>query len=136
VAASFTGPQEEALAALLHAVVTAFAVAFQLGQAAGAPWGEYAMGGAYPGPFPPAMRALAMVQAGVLAGLSLIVLARAGRVGSLPEGLDRLAWLPVAFAAISTLLNLASRSLRERRLWVPLGLVLLACSLIVASWTV
>jgi hypothetical protein len=36
-------------AAIVFSLFTAGVIAFQLALAAGAPWGEYAMGGAYPG---------------------------------------------------------------------------------------
>jgi hypothetical protein len=43
-----------------------------------------------------------------------------------------LVWLPVGFAAVSLALKAASRSADERRIWVPMALVLLASSLPVA----
>ena len=52
--------------------------AHRLALAAGAPWGEFAMGGAYPGQFPPELHVAAVVQAVVLALLALVILARAG----------------------------------------------------------
>ena len=57
------------IAALAYLV----AIAFQVLLALGAPWGAYAMGGTYPGRFPPGMRVVAAVQAAVL---SLLVLDR------------------------------------------------------------
>ncbi len=54
--------------AILNAVVTAGAVAFQLALSAGVPWGEYAMGGAYPGQYPPGLRVAALLQARVWTG--------------------------------------------------------------------
>jgi hypothetical protein len=47
------------LAAIVYTLATAVVVGFRLALAAGAPWGEYAMGGRFPGRFPPAMRAAA-----------------------------------------------------------------------------
>ena len=66
------------LAALVHLVATAIVVSFQLLLALGAPWGEYTMGGRFPGRFPPRMRVLAVVQAVVLSLLALVVLSAAG----------------------------------------------------------
>lgn len=51
------------MAALVFAVAAGGVVAFQIAIALGAPWGEYAMGGATPGRFPPPMRVAAVVQA-------------------------------------------------------------------------
>ncbi len=121
------------VAAIAYALATALVVGFQVALALGAPWGEYAMGGAFPGRFPPAMRVAAVVQGLVLAALAVVVLSRAGLVApSFVRDLPGLAWLPVAVSAVSVVMNAASRSPRERRLWVPVGLVLLGSSLIVA----
>ena len=43
------------VAAILYAIISFGIVVFQLALAAGAPWGAYAMGGAFPGQFPPAL---------------------------------------------------------------------------------
>jgi hypothetical protein len=123
----------EQLAAIAYALVTAPVVGFQLALALGAPWGAYAMGGAFPGQLPAALRVAAMVQALVLAGLAAIVLAAAGLVGwALVAELPWLIWVPVAVSAVGVLLNASTRSRGERRVWLPVTLALLACSLIVA----
>jgi hypothetical protein len=117
-------------AALVFAATIAVVVAFQLALALGAPWGAYAMGGTVAGRFPPPLRVLAVVQAVLLGGLALIVLGRAGiGVTGLPAFL---VWLPVGISLLAVLLNAASRSSRERRLWVPVAVVLLVSSLVVA----
>jgi hypothetical protein len=121
------------LAVLAYVMATIVVVGFQLALAAGAPWGELAMGGRYPGRFPAPMRVLAVIQAAILAGLALVVLDAAGVVDlGWTESLPWLAWVPVVFAGLSVAVNAASRSPRERRLWVPVGLVLLVSSAIVA----
>ncbi len=121
------------IAAIFYAVVTAGVVLFQIALALGAPWGAYAMGGAFPGRFPPAMRVAAVVQAVLLALMAGVVLARAGL--ALPGWAGASAWLVwvvVAFCAVAVVLNSISRSAGERRLWVPVTLVMLASSIIVA----
>jgi hypothetical protein len=118
------------VAAVVFAATIAVVVAFQLGLALGAPWGAYAMGGAVPGRFPPALRVVAVVQAVLLAALAVIVLGHAGIGASgLPESL---VWGAVGTSFVALLLNAASRSAGERRLWVPVALVLLISSLVVA----
>jgi hypothetical protein len=131
---STTGvPDAVVVAAVVYLAATLVIAGFQVALALGAPWGEYAMGGAFPGRFPPPMRVAALVQGVVLIVLAVVVLSRAGLVApSFVRDLPWLAWLPVAVAAISVAMNAASRSPRERRLWVPVGLVLLASSLVVA----
>lgn len=122
------------VAGIVYAAATAVVVAFQIALALGAPWGAYAMGGAYPGQFPPALRIAALVQAGILAGLAGIVLARAGIALKSWERVARwMVWVAVAFSAVSLVLNLITPSAGERMLWVPVAFVLLVCSLLVAT---
>ena len=67
------------ISALAFVVVAIAAIGFQLALAAGAPWGAYAMGGRFPGRFPPPLRVAAVVQAVVVAdraGLLTLPLAR------------------------------------------------------------
>lgn len=120
-------------AALLFALVAGAAVLFQLALAAGAPWGAYAMGGAYPGQFPPGLRAAAVLQAAILAALAGVVLSRAGV--ALPKwsrASRKLVWVIVVFAGVSAVLNLITPSARERAIWAPVGVLMLATSLAVA----
>ena len=120
-------------AALTFGGVVLCVSAFQLALALGAPWGSYAMGGAFPGRFPARMRVAAVVQAGLLGLVAAIVLASANVVFQMldPE-LRWLIWLPVAVSAAAVVLNLITPSAGERRIWVPVSLVLLASSLLVA----
>ena len=125
--------KKERLSALIYGVVSLGVIAFQLALAAGAPWGAYAMGGAFQGQFPPELRVAAVVQAVILAILALVVLARAGI--ALPKwsrASRRLIWVVVAFSAISLVLNTITPSAGERAIWVPVALVMLICSVIVA----
>ena len=121
------------IAAILYAVLSAGVVVFQLALALGAPWGAYAMGGAFPGRFPPAMRVAAVVQAVLLALMAGVVLARAGlAVPGWAAASVWLVWGVVAFCAVAVVLNSISRSAGERRLWVPVTVAMLASSLTVA----
>ena len=121
------------VAAILYAIVTFGVVAFQIALAAGAPWGAYAMGGASPGQFPPALRIAAIIQAVLLAGMAAVILARAGLVLPGWSRVSRwLVWIVVALTALSLVLNLITPSASERALWVPTLSLLLISSLIVA----
>ena len=125
-----------AVAAITFALVTASVVLFQIALALGAPWGEYAMGGRYPGVFPMAMRVSAVGQAALLAALAVFVLSDAGLVQpSMAQALPWLIWIVVAFSGVSLVLNAISPSAGERRIWVPVALVMLVSSLVVAVTT-
>jgi hypothetical protein len=79
------------------------------------------------------MRIAAVVQAVVLTGLAMVVVSAAGMMmPELVSQLPWLAWIPVVVSAIAVVLNASTRSLGERRLWLPATLVLLASSLAVA----
>lgn len=119
-------------AGVVFVVVAAGAVAFQIALALGAPWGAYAMGGAFPGRFPPRLRVAAVVQAALVAVLAGVTAARAGLIDvRIVDDLPWLVWLVVAFSAVSLVLNAISRSAGERRIWVPVAIAMLASSLVV-----
>ncbi len=93
--------------------------------------GRLRHGRAGPGPASGAGTAASrpLVQAAVLGGLAWVVLAFAGVVpGDWTTGVAWLVWIPVVVAAVSVAMNAASRSPGERRIWVPVGLVLLGSS--------
>ncbi len=124
------------IAAIVFTITAGGVIAFQLALALGAPWGAYAMGGAYPGRYPTPMRVAAVVQAGLIAALALIVLSAAGLVlPDLAQSLPWLVWVAVAFSAIALVLNTITRSAGERRIWAPVTAVLLLTSLVVALAT-
>jgi hypothetical protein len=121
------------VAAIAFVVVAAGLVAFQIALALGAPWGEYAMGGAFPGSYPPALRVAAVLQAILWLAIGGVVLSRAGL--ALPRWARAsrwLIWVVVALSAISLVLNLITPSGGERAIWAPVAAVLLASSLVVA----
>jgi len=120
-------------AAVVHAAVTAGIVAFQCALAAGAPWGRYAMGGAFPGAFPTPLRVAALVQAAVLVAATLVVLARAGVAMPAWARASRLTiWFVVALSAVSLVLNTITPSAGERAIWAPVAAVMLVSVLVVA----
>ena len=121
------------VAAIIYVIISAVVVAFQIALAAGAPWGEYAMGGAFPGQFPLALRIAAIIQALLLVAMAAVILARAGLI--LPgwsQASRWLTWIVVAFAAVSLILNLLTPSAGERAIWAPTALLLLISSVVVA----
>ena len=122
-----------AWAAVVFAVVVTGVIAFQIALALGAPWGTYAMGGAFPGRFPPRMRIAALVQGALLTVTIAIVLSRASLAFAAWSDAARwLIWVVVGMALLAVVLNAISRSAGERRLWVPVAFAMLVCSLAVA----
>ena len=125
--------RDPAFAAYLFSVLIAFVVAFQLALALGAPWGEMAMGGKFPGRLPPRMRIAALVQIVVLVFIALIVLTRAGVILDEFSSLSKsVIWAVVVFSLIGAILNTITPSKKERMLWAPVSLVLLICATYVA----
>lgn len=121
------------IAASVYVIVSIVVILFQFALAAGAPWGNFAMGGAYPGQFPPELRVAAVVQAIILALLALVVLSRAGITLQKWSRTSRwLIWVVVAFSAISLVLNAITPSAGERAIWAPVALIMLTCSVLVA----
>jgi hypothetical protein len=121
--------------AVVYALATAVVVLFQVGVAAGKAWGEYTMGGRYPGRLPAVMRAAALAQAVVLAVLAAVVLDAAGLLELGWTDAEWLSFVPVVVAALSLVLNASSRSEPERRTWTPVAIVLLVSSLAVVILT-
>jgi hypothetical protein len=121
-----------AVAAVIFSVITIGVIAFQLALALGVPCGSYAMGGAFPGKFPPAMRVAAVAQAVLLAAMAGLMLSFAGlAVPQWSDAPDWLGWAVVAFSAVGLVLNWITPSAGERRIWVPVAIVMLGSSLAV-----
>lgn len=122
-----------AIAAIVFGIAIVGIVGFQIALALGAPWGAYAMGGTFPGRFPPRMRVAAVVQAVVLALVGVVVVSHAGLLlPAIAETVPWAVWLAVGLSGVSLVLNAITPSVGERRLWVPVALVLLVSSLVVA----
>lgn len=130
---STNGITTSEVAASVFALCTIIVILFQLALSAGAPWGEFAMGGRFPGRLPSAMRIAALVQVVVLAFIAFLVLARAGiAVSEFYVLSEKGIWGVVGFSFIATVLNLLTPSKRERMIWAPVAIVMLVTSVIVA----
>lgn len=121
-------------AAALAAIGFLGVAGFQVALALGAPWGQAAWGGTHPGRLPRRLRIASAFSAGFWLLAAAIVLERAGStLVDLPESLARWGtWALVVLLAAGALMNLASRSRLERRIWTPVALVLLVLCLVVA----
>lgn len=122
------------IASLIVVVISLGVFAFQIALVAGAPWGEYTMGGQNKGTLPTQLRVGAAVSA-------VIMLAQAGhylaQAGVLPQLLDPswntvVNWIWFGFTVAGLIMNSISRSKKERNTWVPVLLVSTICTLLVA----
>ena len=122
------------LAAILHTAFMILVILFQIARAVGAPWGQYAMGGSFPGVYPVALRIAAVGQTIFLVFWAAIILARAGLAFARWQKLARrLIWLFVILSIVATLLNAITPSGPERAIWLPIAAGLLLCNLAVAK---
>lgn len=121
------------LAAILFTLLTGCAVAFQIALLFGAPWGELTLGGKYSGALPRSARLIPLVSALLLIGFAVFVVSRAGLAFSGLHAVSKyFVWVVVAYCALGCVANAITPSRRERMLWLPVIIVLLICSVVVA----
>jgi hypothetical protein len=122
------------IAALIQAVIALGVAIFQIALVAGAPLGEYTMGGQHPGKLPGQFRVTAAVSAIIMVAQSGHYLAQAGILNpALSPGQNAIVnWFWFGFAVLGLIVNSISRSKKERNTWVPVLLVSAVCTLLVA----
>jgi hypothetical protein len=114
-------------------VLTAIGALFQLALALGAPWGEYTLGGRFPGKLPPKIRVAALAQMLVMFMFAFIVLVRAGLIFGELYAVSRVAiWFVAGFFVLGSLANLSTPSKRERLVWGPVNVLLLMVTIVIA----
>ena len=119
--------------AIIFTALIGVVIIFQLLLAAGMPWGSFAMGGKFPGKYPPAMRAGALIQVIILIFMASIVLSKSGLIIPGWYSFSKTAiWFIVCFSVVATILNFITSSVWEKRIWAPVSLLLLITSFIVA----
>jgi hypothetical protein len=121
------------IALVLFIVFMAITALFQLALAMGAPWGKIAMAGKYPGKFPNKMRIVAVFQMFILLFFIWIALVKTGHVN--PEWKnfsDSFIWAVFGFSLVATILNTITPSKWERIIWMPISIILLVSSTIIA----
>lgn len=93
--------------------------AFQLGLAAGAPWGRASYGGGHPGVLPRRLRCVSAGSVPLYAGLAVTVASP-----RTPARLRRRVLTGIAgLMGVATVMNAASPSLPERAIWTPTAAV-------------
>jgi hypothetical protein len=123
-------------ASVVAATVMAALALFEIGLAAGLPWGSAAWGGGQP-VLSPGMRLASAGAAAVWITGLFVVLRRGGyRVWSpLPDGWAvRAVWIFAAYAAFMVLANAASPSGTERAVMTPASVILAVACALTARW--
>lgn len=107
---------------------------FQIALIAGAPWGEYAFGGAHKGKLPVSFRVGSAFTLTLYIGIVGHYLAQVGVLTKfLDAGLNGIAnWALVVLNVFSLLANSLTQSQKEKTLWAPVAFVILLASLLVA----
>jgi hypothetical protein len=122
-------------AALLFVLTSAGVGAFQIALILGTPWGEFTLGGRWSDQLPTKVRFIPVLSLLLLVGLSAIILAHAGfDIPFVQQQPHFLAWVVVGYCALGSVLNAVTPSKRERHLWLPVVLCMLALSLVVATF--
>ena len=123
-----------AFVALIQIAISLGVVVFQLALVAGAPWGEFTMGGQNKGALPRSLRMGAAVSAVIMLAQAGHYLAQAGALTKLldPTGNNVVNWIWFGFSIAGLILNSISRSKKERNTWVPVLLASSVCTLLVA----
>ena len=123
-----------AIAAWTQMVTLGIVALFQLSLVLGAPMGEYAFGGTHKGKLPIGFRIASAASMAIYLGIAGHVAAQLGIVQKLlPSALNEAVnWTIFSVFVLSLIMNAASRSKKERDLWVPVTLLLAIASFIVA----
>ena len=116
------------------AIVQIVVALFQLALVLGAPMGEYAFGGQNKGKLPTQFRITSAFSFVFLLAVAGHYCAQAGLLPQLlPEAVNTVVnWLLVGFNVSGLVMNAISRSKKERQMWVPVLLLSVVLSIIVA----
>ena len=121
------------IAALLFVAASCVVGVFQIALALGAPWGELTLGGRWRGSLPLAVRLIPLLSVVLLVCFCAVVLARANvALPQYQQLCQTFVWFVVGYCALGSIANAATRSKRERKLWLPVVLFMLTSSLVVA----
>jgi hypothetical protein len=120
-------------ATIVLCVVLAALAAFQAALIAGAPWGEFAWGGA-DRVLPPAKKRGSAVAIALYLVFAVVFLFKAHLIpGVRPDGIiGVVTWMIVAYLVLGVLMNAISKSSKERWTMTPLSVLIAAMATIVA----
>ena len=118
-------------ATVLYLLFLIFTILFQIGLVAGKPWGEWTMGGYNKGVLPTKLRFGAFISILILSFFALITL---DKINLFWLDLNFPNWTPfliITFNILAVIANSITQSPKERKLWQPITIVMLICSLII-----
>jgi hypothetical protein len=122
-----------AIAAIDSLVLLGIAV-FQVLLASGKPWGQYAWGGNNPGVLPKNLRIGSALSVAVYVAVAVVVLIEGDVI--IPDwksgATNVVTWVLTVMLALGVGANAASRSSKERKLWVPISATASVLTFIVA----
>jgi hypothetical protein len=114
-------------------VVSTFVALFQLALFFKAPLGAYTLGGMHEGILPKKLRIAALIQILILAFFTYIVLSASELIKNQPNFITNiLIWFVVVFFFFGTILNVSSKSKKERNLFGPINLLTFIALLVLA----
>lgn len=121
------------ISAYIFTILSIILVLFQFGLIIGMPWGKASIRGKYPGKYPPKMRVVSLINIFVLSIIAVIVLIKADIIFPQLKSFSNIAiYFIVGFSVLATILNLITPSKIERKIWLPMAVVLLVTSIILA----
>jgi hypothetical protein len=121
-------------AALLFTLIAVGVCIFQLALVLGAPWGRFTLGGRWKDRLPPKIRFIPAASLILLGFFCLVILARVELAFvALYQLSHSFIWFVVFYCAFGSFANAITPSKSERDLWVPVVLLMLVLSLIVAT---
>lgn len=119
--------------AYIFIILMISAAIFQIALAFGAPYGEFTLGGKYPGKLPSNLRVAAAVQAIILIIFMIIAISKSGIALVFLYDISKIGiWVVFAFFIIGSILNLLSPSKKERIVMGTINIVALICAFMVA----
>jgi hypothetical protein len=118
---------------IYYIIISAVVTLFQLALAFGAPLGDFANGGKYPGRLPKNMRFLPFIQIAILWFFLYIVLIQTKIISNQPQAIGSIGiWFVVVFFFLGSILNLSTPSKPERMVWGPINVLTFIAVLLIA----
>ena len=116
---------------ILYLALLLFTILFQIGLVFGKPWGEWTMGGYNKGVLPIKIRIAPFISILILSFFALFVINSTQILSTNFSFPSFIKWFIIGFNVLAVIANSATQSKKERRLWQPITIVMLVCSLLV-----